>query len=219
MPFSRESLLKSPYNKCVICDKLGVSCDGPDFLCLSIPEWCAWCKLRRDYIGVTNEWIADKSGVSLITVNRIIAGKMDDAKVSTMQLVTKALVNGTWGQFPCANPEPEIVYRDNPDLVQQLTNLQKERERLYDISERRDAAHKAALQEAAEKAERDAQKKVDYLKSIIRVLSIVCAILLVLVFVALIIDAANPNVGFFWRTMAAWVGGGNTADAIRYLRG
>ena len=219
MPFSPETFAEKPYNKCITCEHLGVRCDGPNFLAMSIERWCEWCRLRKLYLNVSSAEIADRAGVSKISVDRVMSGNCGDVRVSTMQLITKALVNGSWGQYPCASPEPEIIYRDNPEMVQQLMNLHQERERLYDISERREAAHKAALQEAAERAERDAQKKVDYLKSIIKVLSIACVILLVLVFVALIIDATNPNVGFFWRTMAAWVGGGNTADAIRYLRG
>lgn len=219
MPFSPETFAEKPYNKCITCEHLGVRCDGPNFLAMSIERWCEWCRLRKLYLNVSSAEIADRAGVSKISVDRVMSGNCGDVRVSTMQLITKALVNGSWGQYPCASPEPEIIYRDNPEMVQQLMNLHQERERLYDISERREAAHKAALQEAADRAERDAQKKVDYLKNIIKVLSIVCAILFVLVFVALIIDATNPNVGFFWRTMAAWVGDGNTADAIRYLRG
>ena len=219
MPFSPATFAEKPYNKCITCEHLGVRCDGPNFLAMSIERWCEWCRLRKLYLNVSSAEIADRAGVSKISVDRVMSGNCGDVRVSTMQLITKALVNGSWGQYPCASPEPEIIYRDNPEMVQQLMNLHQERERLYDISERREAAHKAALQEAADRAERDAQKKVDYLKNIIKVLSIVCAILFVLVIVALIIDATNPNVGFFWRTMAAWVGGGNTADAIRYLRG
>ena len=219
MPFSPETFAEKPYNKCITCEHLGVRCDGPNFLAMSIERWCEWCRLRKLYLNVSSAEIADRAGVSKISVDRVMSGNCGDVRVSTMQLITKALVNGSWGQYPCASPEPEIIYRDNPEMVQQLMNLHQERERLYDISERREAAHKAALHEAAERAERDAQKKVDYLKSIIKVLSIACVILLVLVLVALIIDATNPNVGFFWRTMAAWVDGGNTADAIRFLRG
>lgn len=203
MPFSPETFAENPYNKCITCEHLGVRCGGPNFLAMSIEQWCEWCRMRKLYLNVSSAEIADRACVSKISVDRVMSGNCGDVRVSTMQLITKALVNGSCGQYPCTSQEPEIIYRDNPEMVQQLMNLHQERERLYDISERREAAHKAALNEAEERSERDAQKKVDYLKRIIRVLSIVCAILFVMVIAALVIDATNNNVGFFWRTMAA----------------
>lgn len=220
MPFSKESLQKSPYNKCIICEHLGIRCDGPNFLCMTVEEWCDWCKLRRDYLGVSNEWIAEQALVSDITVRRIMSRNVGDLKVSTMQLVTKALVNGSWGKYPCANQEPEVVYQDNPHLVRELEALHEERKRLISAADRRDQEHAAALQSAVDKAERDGQRKVDYLKRIIRILAIVAGIFGALIITALIVDRLNYDVGFFWRAAATgWADGGNTADAIRFLRG
>lgn len=219
MPFSKESLQRSPYNKCIVCDHLGVNCDGPNFLCMDVGRWCEWCRIRRDYLGVSNEWIAEHALVSEITVKRIMTGNIDDMKVSTMQSVTKVLVNGTWGQYPCAIQEPKVVYQDNPALVQELAELHEDRKRLNTAAERREAEHATAMLAAVEKAEKDAQKDADYLKRIIRVLAVVCAILLLFIIAALIVDVMNPDLGYFWRTMAAWADGGNSANAIRYLRG
>lgn len=220
MPFSPETFAEKPYNKCITCEHLGVRCDGPNFLAMSIERWCEWCRLRKLYLNVSSAEIADRAGVSKISVDRVMSGNCGDVRVSTMQLITKALVNGSWGQYPCASPEPEIIYRDNPEMVQQLMNLHQERERLYDISERREAAHKAALQEATDKAERDAQRRVNYLKGIIRVLSVICVVLLVVVIAALVIDATTPNLGYFWNMTAEYfAGNGADLNAIRFLRG
>lgn len=220
MPFSKESLQKSPYNKCIVCDHLGVNCDGPNFLCMDVDRWCEWCRLRRDCLGVTNEWIAENALVSEVTVKRIMTGNIDDLKVSTMQPVTRVLVNGTWGQYPCAIQEPKVVYQDNPALVQELAELHEERKRLNTAAERREAEHATAMRAAVEKAEKDAQKDADYLKRIIRVLAIVCAILLLVIIAALIVDATNPELGYFWRAVAShWAGNESTADVINYMKG
>ena len=57
---------------------------------------------------------------------RIMAGDVKDLRITTMQAVTRALVNGTWGQSPCvyvAETEQQ-PYTDNPVLVAQCNYLQ-----------------------------------------------------------------------------------------------
>lgn len=126
MPFSPETLEEKPYNICISCPKLGQTCDGPNFLAMPVERWCEWCHLRRDFLGWKNNKISDKSGVSLMTINRIMAGDSKDLRITTIQAVTKALVNGTWGQSPCVlvtETEKEI-YVDNPVIVAQCQHLQ-----------------------------------------------------------------------------------------------
>ena len=101
MPFSPETLEEKPYNICISCSRIGQSCDGPNFLAMSVERWCEWCHLRRDYLGWRNSTIAEKAGVSKISVDRIMSGDVKDLRITTMQAVTRALVNGTWGQYPC----------------------------------------------------------------------------------------------------------------------
>lgn len=126
MPFSPETLEEKPYNICISCPRIGQTCDGPNFLAMSVERWCEWCHLRRDYLGWKNATISEKSGVSIMTVNRIMAGDSKDLRITTIQAVTKALVNGAWGQSPCVlvtETEKEI-YVDNPVIVAQCQHLQ-----------------------------------------------------------------------------------------------
>lgn len=126
MPFSPETLEEKPYNICISCPKIGQTCDGPNFLAMSVERWCEWCHLRRDFLGWKNQTIADKAGVSKISIDRIISGDVKDLRISTMQAVTRALLNGSWGQSPCAlvaETEKEIRV-DNPVIVAQCQHLQ-----------------------------------------------------------------------------------------------
>lgn len=126
MPFSPETLEEKPYNICISCAKLGQSCDGPNFLAMSVERWCEWCRLRRDYLNWKNQNIADKAGVSKISIDRIMAGDVKDLRITTMQAVSRALVNGSWGQSPCVlvtETEKEI-YADNPVIVAQCQQIQ-----------------------------------------------------------------------------------------------
>lgn len=126
MPFSPQSLEEKPYNICISCPKIGQSCDGPNFLAMSVERWCEWCRFRKEYLGWKNGTLAEKAGVAKISVDRIMKGDVKDLRITTMQAVTKALVNGTWGQYPCvlvAEAEKE-AYVDNPVFVAQCTYLQ-----------------------------------------------------------------------------------------------
>ena len=126
MPFSPETLEEKPYNICISCSRIGQTCDGPNFLAMSVERWCEWCRLRRDFLNWKNATIAEKSGISKISIDRIMSGDVKDLRITTMQAVTRALVNGTWGQSPCVlvtETEKEI-YVDNPAIIAQCQHLQ-----------------------------------------------------------------------------------------------
>lgn len=154
MPFSPETLEEKPYNICISCPKIGQSCDGPNFLAMSVDRWCEWCHLRRDHLKWKNQTIADKSGISKVSIDRIMAGDVKDLRITTMQAVTKALVNGSWGQSPCVlvTESEKEIYVDNPVIVAQCQHLQNTLDALT-------AEYKTEL--ALTRAE--AQKKVDFL--------------------------------------------------------
>ena len=155
MPFSPETLEEKPYNICISCSRIGQTCDGPNFLAMSVERWCEWCRLRRDYLGWKNQTIADKSGISKISIDRIMTGDVKDLRITTMQAVSRALVNGTWGQSPCVlvtETEKEI-YVDNPVIIAQCQQLQHTLDTLS-------ADFQAELTTVRE----EAQKKIDFLR-------------------------------------------------------
>ena len=126
MPFSPETLEEKPYNICISCPKIGQTCDGPNFLAMTVERFCEWCRLRRDYLGWKNQFVADKAGVSKISVDRIMAGDSKDLRISTMQAVAKALVNGVWGHSPCVlvTETENRIDVDNPVIVAQCQQIQ-----------------------------------------------------------------------------------------------
>ncbi len=155
MPFSPETLEEKPYNICISCSRIGQTCDGPNFLSMTVERWCEWSRLRRDFLNWKNQTIAEKSGVSKISIDRIMSGDVKDLRITTMQAVTKALVNGTWGQSPCVlvtETEKEI-YVDNPVIIAQCQHLQNTLDAMS-------AEHKTDLAFVRE----EAQKKIDFLR-------------------------------------------------------
>ena len=155
MPFSPETLEEKPYNICISCPKIGQACDGPNFLAMSVERWCEWCHLRRDHLKWKNQTIADKTGLAKVSIDRIMSGDVKDLRITTMQAVTKALVNGSWGQSPCVlvtETEKEI-HVNNPVIIAQCQHLQNTLDTLTEEYK----AERAAFRE-------EAQKKIDFLR-------------------------------------------------------
>lgn len=125
MPFSPETLEEKPYNICISCPRIGQTCDGPNFLAMTVERWCEWCHLRKDFLNWKNATISEKSGVSRMSIDRIMAGDVKDLRITTIQAVTKALVNGSWGKSPCVLvTETEKEHHvDNPVIVAQCQHL------------------------------------------------------------------------------------------------
>ena len=95
------------------------------------------------------------ASVSKISVDRVMAGDIKDLRITTMQAVTRVLVNGSWGQYPCAlvaDTEKEIIV-DNPVIVAQCQHLQN---MLTNLSEE----YKNEVAQIRE----DDRKKIEFLK-------------------------------------------------------
>lgn len=149
MPFSRRTLEEKPYNRCLNCIHIGRMCDGPNFLAMEIERWCEWCRLRKEYLGWTNAHVAELANVAKISVDRIMTVNVKDLRISTMQAVTKALVNGTWGQYPCV-----LVASGN--VQPNTTECAKLHEEIAQIK----AEHKAEL----EALRSDHEQRISFLK-------------------------------------------------------
>ena len=128
-PFSLKDFEEKPYNTCINCIHIGKQCDGPNFLAMSIERWCEWCKLRKQYLKFTNAHIAEKADVAEITVDRIMSGHAKDLRFTTIQAVTKVLVNGSWGQNPCALANltnAQTIHPDDTDSKQYIEFLREQ---------------------------------------------------------------------------------------------
>lgn len=214
MPFSPKSLEEKPYNACLNCAHIGKKCDGPNFLAMSIERWCEWCRLRKEYLGWTNAHVADLAEISKVSVDRAMSGNVKDLRISTMQAITRALVNGTWGQYPCAMAEmndAQTVYVDNPVLVERAEHADHECKRLQETldSIRADDQRKIEFLKEQVKFKEEQMKEKDKLLAeryqflkrkdkVILTLSILLSICVLLIITALIVDRMNSGIGFFW---------------------
>lgn len=207
MTFATKSPEEKPYNQCIDCSYIGKHCDGPNFLAMSTERWCEWCHLRKEYLGWTNSKIADISGISKISVDRIMSGNVKDLRNTTMQAVTKALVNGSWGQYPCAMAELSEK-EQNPAIVEQCKQLQAAMDKMTaehkaEVDTVRAAYHRQIEFTREQMAAKDQllKERLGFIRRkdrIITILSFALTITVLVIIAALIIDSLNPNIGFFW---------------------
>lgn len=189
MSNSPRNVEEKPYNACIDCVNLGKTCDGPNFLAMDIDRWVEWCRLRKIYINMTNQQLAELSGVAVPSIERILSGKTKDPMLSTVQHITKALVNGSWGQYPCADPNGEAA-----ELAVQCRRLEKE---LADMTEKKN--HFKQLSESHLQMVKDAQTNLQDRKSFIArkdkaigVLTVALAFMTMVALFALGSDAIVP---------------------------
>ena len=130
------------YEKCLTCNKIGITCDGPNFMAMGTAELIEWCNNRRKQIpGMTYDRIAEATGLSKGTVSGFFGGTHADYRIETIRPILKLLVGGEWDDNPCADPttseragyeerirqlENEIAWRDDKIQHLQKTNASLE---------------------------------------------------------------------------------------------
>lgn len=181
------------YKECLSCLKLGVSCDGPNFVAMSAHDLLEWCKARKNHLDLSNAELAELSGTPKGTIDRLFAGEHNDYKYETMRPLVRALVGGELGENPCPAP--------SSGLEEKITALEEEN---------------GSLRERIKQVEKDYDDEIDELKDehkdetkflrgqiksknvAIGILSTFLTISLGTIIGFLIYDYLNLDVGFFW---------------------
>lgn len=157
-----QTTANKPYNKCLSCPHMDVRCDGPRTSAMSLARWCEYMRDWKNIKGYTNVYIAEQSGVSEKTVERLMALNADkDIMRETARLIEDVIL-GSSNQYPCY-----LAFEDDhPKHSQALADATRELERaLADNKDYRKAlddihvSYKAELKEIRD----EAQRKIDYL--------------------------------------------------------
>lgn len=152
-----------PYNRCLDCHhRKDKKCDGPRTSAMDLHRWCEFMRDMKEANSLTNSYIADKSGVSIKTIERLMALKSDqDIMRETARLIEDAII-GSSNQYPCYLAFEATM----PDNTQQLTEATRELERaLADNKDYRtalDSIH-ASYNAEMQLIRDEAQKKIDFL--------------------------------------------------------
>lgn len=143
------------YDRCLNCEYLGVDCDGPNTLAMTLEIWAEWCGRLRKIRDLTLQEVADQAEVSIKTVSSIMSGHPPkDIKRYTAAAITRVLV-GSAGQWPC----PLALLEDMPDDVKRLDDQQRE---IAELKSTLAGIHDSYTAEI-EKIRSEAQRKIDFL--------------------------------------------------------
>ena len=202
--FSPKNHEEKPYNTCLDCIHIGKKCDGPNFLAMSTERWSEWVRLRKEYLGWTNAQVAERAEVSKVSVDRIMSGNIKDIRTTTMQSVTKALVNGTWGKYPCALAAiDDESHMDKAAIIQERDRLQDELVKEKESAQKKiDFLKQQILFKESQMKEKDELLRERYLfmkrKDVaVMALSIALGVVLLAIIAVLLVDLTNGHFGFF----------------------
>lgn len=156
---------EKPYNNCLPCQhrKEG-RCDGPRTSAMPLARWCEFMRDLKAANGLTNQIIADRSGVSIKTIERIMAGNCDkDIYRETARLIEDAII-GSSNQYPCYLVYEQTVPQDSEKLADALRELERLLDDNEDYKKALDGIHESYKSEM-QTIRDDAQRKVDYLRT------------------------------------------------------
>ena len=152
-----------PYNRCLSCHhREGKRCDGPRTSAMELPRWCEFMRDMREANKLTNSYIAEKSGVSIKTIERLMALNCEqDIMRETARRIEDAII-GSSNQYPCYLAFEETL----PNNAQQLTDATRELERALadnkDYKTALDSIH-ASYNAEMQLIRDEGQKKIDFL--------------------------------------------------------
>ena len=143
--------------KCIDCAHRATDC-AQGLMTLPLKELLAWCKETKKRVGITNTKISEMTGIPIGTLERIMAGKVEDAKFSTIQPIVASLLQFTPG-VTCPDDDALSAAHLRQRLTE-LTRVEAEKEKLEQ--------HLAHLQEyhakEMETVRADTQQRTTYLK-------------------------------------------------------
>lgn len=174
---SKKDYSNKPYNRCLSCPHRKVRCDGPRTSAMELARWCEYMRDMKEANGLTNAYIAEESGVSVKTIERIMAQNSDqDIMRETARRIENAII-GSSNKFPCYLAFEEENPHDDQKLREALIELERAMNDNKDYRVALDNIHASynaemqiirseALAEK-EKAVKDLQEKIDFLMDLV----------------------------------------------------
>lgn len=162
----RSEFSDKPYNRCLSCPHRKVRCDGPRTSGLTLDRWCEYMRDMKEINGLTNAQIADMSGISVKTIEKLMAGNPDsDIRRDTARLIENAIVGST-NTYPCYLAFEEEHMPDEQKMNDALRELERALNDNKDYRVALDNIHSSYKAEM-ETIRADAQKKIDYLLDLV----------------------------------------------------
>lgn len=172
-------------DKCTNCARSGKNCI-PRILSFTSADLLQWCKERKKVLNISNAELAEKTNVPKGTIDRLFsAHAYTEFRFSSIQPIVCLLLGCKLEELDCdaANDSEENWIDQIKQKDEQLDELRVDMERIK-------SEHDKSLSFA--------RGYMKYQRRLIAVLGGLLIFTLLLIIVALIVDRANPNIGFFW---------------------
>lgn len=153
---------EKPYNRCLTCHHRSIRCDGPRTSAMTLARWCEFMLDMKEARGLTNAYIAEKSEVSIKTVERLMAlNSEQDIMRETARRIENAVI-GSSNQYPCYLAYEEQHSGSDQQLSAALRDLEKALSDNNGYRAALDNIH-ASYNMEMQTIREEAQKKIDYL--------------------------------------------------------
>jgi len=165
-----------PYNRCLSCPHRKVRCDGPRTSGLELVRWWEYMRDLKAINGLTNAYIAEKAGLSIKTVEKVLGPTPPDQDImrDTARRIENAIIGAT-SQYPCYLafeeenlPDAQKLNDAQLELKRLLQDNQEYRavqENIHDSYKAEMDAIRASYRAEIDAVRADAQKNEDYLKN------------------------------------------------------
>ena len=210
--------IETNYDLCISCPHLGTKCNGPNLSVISTARWCEWSRLLKEKLHWSNAHIAELSGISLPTVNRVMSGNISGLTVETKYRISYAMIfqrapGEDPAKFPCAmvalglpsETDLAALAAENSTFQTRLQEFQADARSKIDFLKEQIAFKEEQMRTKDKQLEDRAWfiRKKD--KSIVLLASLLgLAVLIIAAF--LIVDFLDLSRGFFWlETMSAFL--------------
>lgn len=157
---------EKPYNRCLTCHHRQVRCDGPRTSAMPLERWCEFMRDMKELNGLTNAEIAERSGVSVKRVEHLMALNCEqDIMRETARLIENAII-GSSNQYPCFLAFEEVPPEHEKRLDDAMRELERALDDNKDYRQALDNIH-ASYNAEMQTIRDEAQKKIDYLLSVV----------------------------------------------------
>lgn len=185
------------YLECVSCPKIGVSCDGPNFVALSAQQLLDWCNQRKAFLRMSNAKLAELSGMPKGTIDRLLAGRHESGgfHYETIRPLVKVLVGGEWSGDPCPDPPDTEKAEMAEKLRHHDDDLKWRDDRIQHL-----LSEISVLEQQLTTKDEQLKERAGFLHRkdrAIGFLSLALAVVLVAALCVLVIDISDPTIGFF----------------------
>ena len=144
----KTNFSEKSYNRCLSCPHRKVQCNGPRTSDLTLDRWCEYMHDMKEVNGLTNAYVAEKAGVSVKTIERIMSQNPEQDIMRDTARRIESVILGSECPYPCYlafKEENQPDEQKHNDALRELEQCKAEMEMIR----------------------ADAQKKIDYLLDLV----------------------------------------------------